>query len=102
MPNFTAPPTPRTDGVDLAATIDDLVQAAVERVFADQIVDRRPSYLDSNSALAYSGLSKTTLNELIRSERISVRKFGSKNLVERESLDRYLRSLPAWGTQTVA
>lgn len=61
-------------------------------------VDLRPITLDLEGAKAYTGLSKWRLETLLREEKIAGRKEGTKNLFERESLDRYIKSLPAWGT----
>lgn len=74
----------------------------IATLVAKGLVDTRPVTMDLAAAMAYSGLSKTTLNELLREEKITARKFGTKNLYERESIDRYLKSLPAWGTQHAA
>jgi hypothetical protein len=57
-------------------------------------VDIRPIALDIAGAMAYTGLSKWRLNELVRLEKVAIRKEGSKNLFMRESLDRYVLSLP--------
>lgn len=62
-------------------------------------VDIRPIALDLAGAMAYTGLSKWRLNELARLELVAVRKDGIKNLFMRESLDRYVLSLPAKGTE---
>lgn len=62
-------------------------------------VDTRPIALDLAGAMAYTGLSKTKLNNLLHEEKIAARKEGSKNLFLRDSLDRYIDSLPAWGSQ---
>ncbi|WP_280470958.1 hypothetical protein [Nocardia cyriacigeorgica] len=62
-------------------------------------VDIRPIAFDLAGAMAYTGLSKTKLNQLLRDEVIAARKEGSKNLFLRESLDRYIGSLPAWGSR---
>ncbi|WP_228002188.1 hypothetical protein [Nocardia australiensis] len=61
-------------------------------------VDLRPVTLDLEGAKAYTGLSKWRLETLLREEKITGRKEGTKNLYERASLDRYIKSLPAWGT----
>lgn len=60
-------------------------------------IDTRPICFDIEGAMAYTGLSKWRLNELARTEAVIVRKEGSKNLYMRESLDRYIRSLPTKG-----
>lgn len=62
-------------------------------------VDLRPIALDLAGAMAYTGLSKWRLNELARLDLVAVRKEGAKNLFMRESLDRYILSLPARGTE---
>ncbi|MFR9767104.1 hypothetical protein [Nocardia sp. SC052] len=59
----------------------------------------RPIAFDLAGAMAYTGLSKTKLNDLVRDEVLVVRKEGTKNLFMRDSLDRYINSLPAWGTR---
>ncbi|OBA62213.1 hypothetical protein A5780_19335 [Nocardia sp. 852002-20019_SCH5090214] len=82
--------------------VDRAVRAAISEFFDGDRVDRRPQYLDTRSAMAYSGLSRTTLYELLRAERIAARKIGAKVLYSRESLDLYLRQLPAWGTADAA
>ncbi|MGI5222465.1 hypothetical protein [Nocardia sp. CA-290969] len=79
--------------------IDRAVTEAVEKALAELVVDRRPVALDLAAAMQYSGMSKTALNQLLREEKIVARKFGTKNLFLRESLDRYLSSLPAWGSR---
>ena len=79
--------------------IDRMVAEAVEKALSEISVDRRPIALDLKSAMDYSGMSKTAINQLLREEKITARKFGVKNLILRESLDRYLSSLPAWGSQ---
>ena len=79
--------------------IDRMVAEAVEKALAEISVDRRPIALDLKAAMDYSGMSKTAINQLLREEKITARKFGVKNLILRESLDRYLSSLPAWGSQ---
>ncbi|WP_280265370.1 hypothetical protein [Nocardia wallacei] len=81
------------NGIDIDRRVDE----AVKKALAD--IDRRPVALDLAGAMQYSGLSKTALNDLLRQELVVARKFGTKNLFDRESLDRYIRSLPAWGTQ---
>ncbi|MGY2036582.1 hypothetical protein ACW9HF_14970 [Nocardia gipuzkoensis] len=65
----------------------------------ESTVDVRPISFNLEGAMAYTGLSKTKLNELVRDEVIAVRKEGTKNLFMRESLDRYIKSLPAWGSR---
>lgn len=60
-------------------------------------VDIRPIAFDIAGAMAYTGLSRSSLNALAREERVAVRKEGTKNLFMRESLDRYILSLPARG-----
>lgn len=84
------------------AQIDLLVAEALKKALASLAIDMRPVMLDMKGAMDYSGLSKTSLNNLLREEKISARKEGVKNLFERESIDRYLKSLPAWGTQEAA
>ena len=79
--------------------IDRMVAEAVEKALAEINVDRRPIALDLKAAMDYAGMSKTAINQLLREEKIAARKFGTKNLILRESLDRYLSSLPAWGSQ---
>ncbi len=61
-------------------------------------VDIRPISFDLERAMAYTGLSKWRLETLAREDKIVVRKEGAKNLFMRESLDRYIRSLPAMGS----
>ncbi|KIA63052.1 hypothetical protein [Nocardia vulneris] len=61
-------------------------------------VDIRPITFDLEGAKAYTGLSKWKLETLLREEVICGRKEGAKTLYERESLDRYIKSLPAYGT----
>lgn len=82
--------------------IERAVRDALAELFDGDTVDHRPQYLNTQAAMAYTGLSRTTLYELLRSERIAARKVGTKVLYSRESLDIYLRSLPAWGTQEAA
>ncbi|MFE2994227.1 hypothetical protein ACFXG4_04750 [Nocardia sp. NPDC059246] len=55
----------------------------------------QPIAFDLKGAVQYSGLSKWRLEELARQERIVVLKEGVKNLFLRDSIDRYIRSLPA-------
>ncbi|MBF6350332.1 helix-turn-helix domain-containing protein [Nocardia flavorosea] len=79
--------------------ISSLVADAVDKKLAELVVDRRPIALDLKAAMDYSGLSKTSLNRLLAEEKIVARKEGVKNLFLRESLDRYINSLPAWGSR---
>lgn len=65
----------------------------------EAIVDVRPIAFDLAGAMAYTGLSKTMLNRLLAEERITARKEGTKNLFLRTSLDLYINSLPAWGSE---
>ncbi|MET9286478.1 hypothetical protein [Nocardia beijingensis] len=60
-------------------------------------VDVRPISFDLAGAVAYTGLSKWRLNQLVQQEKVIVLKEGAKNLFLRESLDRYISSLPMWG-----
>lgn len=60
-------------------------------------VDLRPITFDLAGAVAYTGLSRWRLNQLVQKEEIVVLKEGAKNLFLRESLDRYINSLPTWG-----
>lgn len=62
-------------------------------------VDIRPISFNTAGAMAYTGLSEWRLNELVRSEIVAVRKEGSKNLIMRDSLDRYIESLPPRGCE---
>lgn len=64
-------------------------------------VDLRPITFDTEGAKAYTGLSKWRLETLLRDEVICGRKEGAKTLYERASLDRYIRSLPAYGTTAI-
>lgn len=60
-------------------------------------VDARPISFDLAGAVAYTGLSRWRLNQLVQEEKVIVLKEGVKNLFLRESLDRYINSLPTWG-----
>jgi hypothetical protein len=60
-------------------------------------VDIRPISFDIAGAMAYTGLSRWRLNQLVQQEKVIVLKEGAKNLFLRESLDRYINSLPTWG-----
>lgn len=59
--------------------------------------DVRPISFSVEGAMAYTGLSKWRVNELIREEILIVRKEGAKNLIMGDSLRRYVNSLPARG-----
>jgi hypothetical protein len=59
-------------------------------------VDLRPITFDLEGAKAYTGLSKWRLETLLKEEKIGGRKEGDKTLYDRESLDRYIRSLPPY------
>jgi hypothetical protein len=91
----------RLQAVDLdahQAQLDLIVTEAVKQALANLDIDTRPITLDLKAAMDYTGLSKTSIHNLLREEKIVARKEGTKNLFERESLDRYLKSLPAWGS----
>lgn len=62
-------------------------------------VDIRPIAFDLAGAMAYSGLSRSMLYQLLREEKIVARQDGAKNLFMRDSLDRYILSLPARGSK---
>ncbi|MFC5789694.1 hypothetical protein ACFPPE_07475 [Agromyces tardus] len=82
---------------DEQARIDRIVSDSLRKAFAEFEIDTRPITLDLHAAMAYTGLSRTALNDLARNETVIVRKVGVKNLFDRASLDRYIRSLPARG-----
>jgi hypothetical protein len=65
----------------------------------EAVVDIRPISFDLAGAMAYSGLSRWMLNKLLREEKIVARQEGTKNLFMRDSLDRYILSLPARGSR---
>ncbi|MET7752287.1 MULTISPECIES: hypothetical protein [Actinomycetes] len=106
MPNSSASVAAvRRSTVDLDAfqnLVDAVADAVIERLTQQGKVDQRPITFDLKGLMDYTGLSKTSITTLLREEKISARKEGVKNLYERASVDRYLRSLPAWGTQEAA
>jgi hypothetical protein len=57
--------------------------------------DLRPISFNIDGAMAYTGLSRSKINELIRDDVLIVRKEGTKNLIDGDSLRRYIKSLPA-------
>ena len=58
-------------------------------------VDTRPKTLSVAGAKAYAGLSEWRIRKLISDSDIIVRFDGTKILVDRASLDRWLDSLPS-------
>ena len=50
-------------------------------------------------AMAYSKFGSTTLNELMQAKRIIAKKQGSKVIVDFDSLDDYIDSLPDVGPE---
>lgn len=88
------------DAVQHALTkrdIEDAIQKALKNAAAPAGIDARPIAFDRAGAIAYTGFSKTTLDNLLREGKILARKQNSKNLFLRESLDRYINGLPLWG-----
>ncbi|MEV0031387.1 hypothetical protein [Nocardia sp. NPDC050793] len=75
------------------ATVDrDLLRQLIREELPEPAIS-----FDLKGAIAYTGLSKWRLETLAREEKIITRKEGAKTLYMRESLDRYIRSLPTWG-----
>ncbi len=54
-----------------------------------------PRYLKVSAAATYCGLGRSTLYELLADGRVRSHKVGSARLIDRESLDQFIRSQPA-------
>jgi excisionase family DNA binding protein len=57
----------------------------------------QPAALSVQKAAIYLGLSDRSIYKLLEAEKIEAKKEGRKTLVLRQSLDRYLAELPAFG-----
>ena len=55
---------------------------------------RSPEYMSLEGACEYGHFGKTTAYALLAAGKITARKLGKRVLIERASLDRFLRSLP--------
>jgi excisionase family DNA binding protein len=51
-----------------------------------------------NDAVAYSGIGRTKLYDLVKEGKLTPRKLGSRTLILTEELDAYIRGLPALRT----
>jgi excisionase family DNA binding protein len=51
-------------------------------------------YMSLNGACEYGNFKRTFAYKLIESGKITARKLGKRTLIERASVDRFLRSLP--------
>ncbi|MEA3533221.1 helix-turn-helix domain-containing protein [Rhizobium sp. CC-YZS058] len=47
-----------------------------------------------NDAVAYSGIGRTKLYELVKLGQLTPKKLGTRTLIITEELDAYIRSLP--------
>lgn len=56
----------------------------------------KPSHLPIPGAVAYSGSSRTSIYEALKTGKIEAKKCGRRTLVSVASLDQYLASLPAF------
>jgi len=54
-----------------------------------------PRWLKITTAVAYSGISRSTLYELMNAGNISSHRIGSSRLIDRESLDAFISAQPS-------
>lgn len=59
--------------------------------------DLKRLYGDVREVAARYGWQKTKTYELLRDKKIRAKKLGTKTLIEFESVDEYVASLPAYG-----
>ncbi len=67
--------------------------AATQATISNPVL--KPRFLKISSASAYSGISRSTLYELLNEGKIRSHKVGSARLLDRESLDSFISSQPA-------
>lgn len=57
-----------------------------------------PRWLKIPTAVAYAGVCRSTLYELMNAGKISSHRIGSSRLIDRESLDAFISSQPSKGS----
>ena len=56
--------------------------------------DTRPRFISIDETCEYTGLSRRKIYDLMKGRKIVAKKLGTRTLIERASVDKFLNALP--------